>query len=292
MGALQIQGEQVSFRATDGLRLDGFLAGRRKAGLCIIYVHGMASNFYSGGIPLALMRAARRAGYSVLAANTRGHDIESSGTVALGGKRRRIRTGTRYERFEESVRDIDGALRFLKSIGYSRFVLAGHSTGCQKILYYQYRRRNRKVRAMVLLAPDDDYNLNKKELGRKWARLVKKARRMVRLGRGNACCPALPFSPQRFLSVADPGRIEARLFNYDGKLREFSSIRIPMYVIFGSRDEGAVKPVEMYMKILREKANSTAFDSMLIRGASHSFTGYEDAMAASVVKWIADLPKA
>ena len=39
MGALQIQGEQVSFSATDGLRLDGFLAGRRKAGLCIIYDH-------------------------------------------------------------------------------------------------------------------------------------------------------------------------------------------------------------------------------------------------------------
>ena len=99
----------------------------------------------------------------------------------------------------------------------------------------------------------------------------------------------MPFSPRRFLSVADLGNIEARLFNYDGRMSEFANIKIPTYVVFGTKDEGAVKPVREYIKILGERSNSKVFSSFIIRGASHSFRGYEEVVAGQTVRWLKGL---
>lgn len=280
-----IDGKLVTFLASDRLILNGFLTGSKSSRRCIMYVHGMTGNFYHGALAKVLAERASRSGYSSFLINTRGHDVLSSGRF-LTRSQRRVRIGTLVERFEDSVKDIDGAIRFLKKSGYREFVLAGHSTGCQKILYYQYRKRRKDVRALILLAPDDDYNLNKRELGNKWAGLVRKAKKLSRTKKGNTYNPEFPFSPARFVSVADPNKIEARLFNYDGRLAEFSSIETPMYVVFGTKDEGAVRPVKDYVSILWEKTGSRNYGSLIIKNARHSFTGYEDVVADSVLKWL------
>ena len=44
------------------------------------------------------------------------------------------RCGTRYEIFEESIYDIDGAVDKAINLGYKRIVLLGHSYGCNKII--------------------------------------------------------------------------------------------------------------------------------------------------------------
>jgi pimeloyl-ACP methyl ester carboxylesterase len=286
-----MQGKLVTFIATDKLILNGFLVEGKRAKRCIIYVHGMTGNFYHGLLAKTLAEKALRHGYSSFLINTRGHDALSSGRF-MSGARKRVRIGTLVEKFEDCIKDIDGAIKFLKSKGYKEFILAGHSTGCQKILYYQYLRKRRDVRALLLLAPDDDYNLNRKELGRRWGALVKEAKSLSRAKRGmayNIFNPRFPFAPARFLSVADPKRIEARLFNYDGKLAEFSRVKTPMYVVFGTKDEGAVKPVEEYVSILWERTSSRNYGSLIIKNARHSFSEYESVVADSAMKWLQGL---
>ncbi len=281
-----VNGTLAAFLASDGLMLDGFLFGRPGARRCLVYVHGMTGNFYSSGMSREIAREISRQGVSTFMINTRGHDIESSGHVVRGRKRKRIRIGTRVERFEDSIKDLEGALRHLRSLGFREFVLAGHSTGCQKILYYQYKKSDKRVKGLVFLAPDDDYNLNRKELGKEWEGLVRKAKALSKARKGNAYTPGMPFAPQRFLSIADLKRIEARLFNYDGKLAEFRKVRTPMCVIFGTRDEGAVKPVKKYIEILRKAAGATPFDSLMIKDARHSFRGHEEKVVIGIASWI------
>lgn len=280
-----MDGKLVSFLASDGLILNGFLTGKRGSGKCIVYVHGMTGNFYYGRMPLALAENVRARGFSTFVINTRGHDMLGSGRFAKGA-RRRVPIGTMVEKFEDSIKDLDGALRFLRGMGYREFFLVGHSTGCQKILYYQHVRMRSDVKALVFLAPDDDYNLNRRNLGKRWKGMVERARALSRTKSGNVYNPKFPFSPARFLSVADPRRIEARLFNYDGSLAEFSGIRTPMYVVFGTRDEGAVKPVRDYISILWENTSSDNFGSLIIKNARHSFSGYEDTVARAVTAWL------
>ena len=179
-----IEGRLVTFLAGDGLVLHGFLAEKGRPGRCIVYVHGMSGNFYHSVLAKVLARKASKAGYSTFMMNTRGHDWMARGSAFSGRKIKRVTIGTAVERFEDCVRDIDGALRFLKKRGYSEFVLAGHSTGCQKILYYQYKRKARGVKALIHLAPEDDYNLNKRDLKKRWDRLVRKSRALSRSGKG------------------------------------------------------------------------------------------------------------
>lgn len=87
------------------------------------------------------------------------------------------------------------------------------------------------------------------------------------------------FSDQRF--------VEGRIFNYDlARLREFGRIRQPVLVLFGSRDEGAVKPVKEYVDILRRNSRSGRFSASIIKGARHSFEGKEEELADTVTRWL------
>ena len=125
-----------------------------------------------------------------------------------------------------------------------------------------------------------------KETGKGWNKLVRKAKKLARTKKGRTYNPEFPFSPARFLSIADPRKPEARLFNYDGKLAEFAKVKTPIYVAFGTRDEGAVKPVKDYVSILWEKTRSKNFTSLIIRNARHSFAGYEDVLSNSIIEWL------
>ena len=171
--------------------------------------------------------------------------------------------------------------------------MVGHSTGCQKITYYQYKRNNRKVKSLVLLAPGDDYNVERHMLGRRFDEAIRDARKLYKKDR-SALMPKRyvkrSFSVGRFLSFSDLRFVEARLFNYEsGRLAEFGRIRQPILAVFGSNDEHALKPVREYMRILERDTNSKRFDYAMIRNADHGFSGKEEKTARVVVDWLKEL---
>ncbi len=289
-----IKGELVSFKTDDGLILNGFLVRpKRGSKEALIYLHGMEGSFYRSNAAKVLARklAARQINFL---------SIEQRGSYTMLGFKRKTRrkkviylAGGAFEKFEDCVYDINGAIRFLNRIGIKKIFLAGHSTGCQKITYYQYKRRDRRVKALVLLAPADDYNIQKKELRRRFNSAVRVARALYKKDR-NSEMPReyikRPYSAGRFLSYSDLRFVESRIFNYDLKrLREFGSVRQPMLAIFGSKEEHALKPVRDYMRILERNTRSSKFDYAIIKNADHGFDGRENAMADAVVDWLKKL---
>ncbi len=284
-------GKLVQFTTEDRLVLDGFLAGPRKSTRCIIYVHGMTGTFYGAGkTRWEVAGRTRRAGFSFFSMNTRGH----AAVAFIGRKgrgRERLAAGTWVERFEDSVLDIDGAIRRLREMGFSEFILAGSSTGCQKIIYYQYKRANRAVKGLLLLAPTDDYAAQLKELGRRFDPTVRLCRRLVREGMGDEPSALVPyhFSPRRFLSVSDLRNPEARIFHYGGTMREFSTVFTPVCAVFGRREEHATMPVTEYLKILRSKKRKGGFVGVVVDGAGHSFDGRAEILGDFVLRWIKSL---
>src|SRR2546428_790065 len=134
----------------DGVGLDGVIAaphGRRRAAL--IWVHGLGSVFYSGQ-PLIREASTRlnAVGIGYFKFHNRGH-----GVVARAGKRL---AGAAFERFGQSVEDIRAMVTFARARGYRRVILAGHSTGANKVLHYAARARDRRVSGIVLLSPISD----------------------------------------------------------------------------------------------------------------------------------------
>lgn len=283
-----IKGRLVDFITKDRLLLNGFLVGPERSKRCIVYVHGMTGNFYSQKLPFSIADKVSRLGYSVFSINTRGHDLISVFREGKGRRKRRLVAGTEIEKFEDSYLDIDAALKKLMEMGFNKFILAGHSTGCQKVTYYQYKKNNRRVIGLLLLAPADDYSVHKMELGRRFNAVIRICKALVKEGKGNDLDRRVPwyFSPRRFLSVGDLKRVEARIFYYDGRMREFSKIRTPICAVFGSKEEYAYKPVREYLEILREKNRSESFVAAQINGATHSLRGYEDVVSNFVLGWL------
>lgn len=269
----EIQGALVTFPARGLDRpLDGFLAcGPRRARRLLIFVHGMHSNFYRSEFKKELMRQGPARGVDVLSFNNRGAEL-----------------GVETERFADSLHDLDAAIAFGRSRGYRRFVLMGHSTGCQKITYWQFRRRRRSVEALVLAAIGDDLAIFRRELGRRFFQRLETARRWRSQGWKNRPMPddCKRFTAQRFLSVAEARQIEARLFDFDGPMREFAAVRTPILALFPEREEYACLPVPEMMRRLAARTRSRRFTAALVRGANHGFKGAERRAVAATLEWL------
>ena len=276
----------TSFLTKDGLKLKGILFSHaRRPGTCIVYVHGMSGSLLSS-IPLSFARHLGR-DLAVFSFNNRGSSMVSGFSRYVKGRRKTTTIGTNLERFEDCIYDIKGAVDEAHRLGFRNIVLCGHSTGCQKTAYYQHMTKDRRISALVLIAPCDDYALNMKRLGSSHDFVSKACSTMIAAGQDDDIAPdSSGYSAQRLDSLINLGRVEARLFDYGGPLKEFSSIKAPTLAIFGNEEENAVTPVGECLDILEDRTGSGKFSKMLIRGATHSFEGYEDELVAKVESWI------
>jgi pimeloyl-ACP methyl ester carboxylesterase len=236
----------------------------------LVFVHGMGSNFYRSALKKAFLEVAPTMGLGILAFNNRGAE-----------------RGTEDEKFSACLADLDAAAAFARRRGYRKVVWAGHSTGCQKIVYWQARRQHPAVAGLVLLAPADDYAATRRDLGARYETKVAWARKQVAAGKPGAPVTGLyeRFSAARFLSVADPRATEANVFRYDGALTQFRRVRCPVYAVFGSAEEFAAIPPADMLAILRRKTRSAQYNDWLIPGANHSFKECEAGVARTVCEW-------
>ncbi len=289
----RMQGELVSFETADKLELEGMLCAPTRSKTCLVHVHGMTDTFHGISAVDNLMHAAFRNEMSFFTFNNRG-----MGTITVFQRLKEHLTfrtiGTAFENFKESVLDIDAALKMLRGRGYRNFILSGHSTGCQKIAYYQYRRNTRSVKGLIFLGPADDLNFQLKMLGwKKYKETLQIARKLVRLGRGRELMPpeAEPsyFSAKRYFDLYSGSSIEAKLFNYESKMRELSSIKTPMMAVFGSKEEFAAMPPRKMLKILSQKFRHPYSKTALIKDADHCFCLKEEEVEAVVSKWLRNL---
>lgn len=276
MKKLELEGTLVSLMLTEKrnkeIRLDGFWRhGPKRADTLLIFVHGMYSNFYSSMLKKELFRQCLKAGCDCFSFNNRGAEER-----------------VRYEKFEDCLRDLDAVLRWGQSKGYRRFILLGHSTGCQKITFYQARRQDTRVKGIVLLAPGDDYAIARRDAGASFKRRVKTARALVAAGRGDELMPSdcMCFSARRYLSIADPNNNEAKVFDYAGGLYHFRRLKCPVLLLFGAEEQYACLPVETMHDILREAAKTDDFTDIIISGGDHSFHGVERLVVGQLLKWV------
>src|SRR5262244_3298813 len=225
----------VRIATRDGVWLDGVVAeprGRRRT--AVVWVHGLGSVF-SSGQPLTRELSARlnSAGIAFFKLNNRGHDV-------VAGRGRHL-AGAAFERFGRSVADIRAMVTFARQCGYRRIVLAGHSTGANKVLHYAARARDRRVVGIVLVGPVSDVAAEAKRLGaRELRRRVAGAERIARRDPRGLVPRAWGFwSARRYISLYKPGQAEDVFPYYRPGARwpALRSVRVPVAVIVGSRDE-------------------------------------------------------
>jgi pimeloyl-ACP methyl ester carboxylesterase len=277
----------VRVRTRDGVWLDGVIAEpRRRRDVALIWVHGLGSVF-SSGQPLirALSTRLNAAGIAYLKLNNRGHD-----TVSRGGKRL---AGAAFERFGQSVEDIRTAIALARRAGYDRVILAGHSTGANKVLHYVARVRDRRVIGLILLGPVSDVAAEGKRVGRReLQRRVAVAERIAKRD-PNALVPRAfgYWTARRYLSLYRPGGTED-VFPYyrpNARWTALRRVRLPIAAIVGSRDEYLDRPPTALIDAFAQNAiRARSFIGIVIPRARHGFQSREHDLARAMVRWISE----
>ena len=113
----------VRVTTRDGLRLDGALrlppenTPRQTSLDAVLFLHGVASNFYTSGVLGRLAPRLLKRRPAVLPVNTRGHDNIYSASCRL----RQTTQGAAFETVDECRHDVAAWIAFLASAEWKRF---------------------------------------------------------------------------------------------------------------------------------------------------------------------------
>lgn len=264
----------VEIETPKGVLLHGLWFGPKKPKAVIVWVHGFTSSAFAR---LALVEMLAKRGVAVLTFNNRGN-----GVVSRIRRRHKpeLRLGGAKEVFTDCIDDIDGALNFAKRRGAKRLYLAGHSTGCQKSVYWAAKRRGGKgVRGIMLFAPVSDYAAEVKLSGKaRIERAAKAARDLVKKGKPHAFLPEGVWhellEAQRFLSLYEPESVED-VFPYERPAKQpraLRAVKVPIIGLWPEEDEYADHSPEEITRWFKERAGVPI---VVIPKASHSFKGAE-----------------
>lgn len=275
--------------------LNGLWFGPEKPKRAIIFVHGLTSSVLSNKQFISSLADRQTA---ALAFNNRGHDIISKAKKIDKRKKKGYRSiiaGAAHEIFTDCVDDIQGAVKFIRNRKVLKEIfLMGHSTGCQKSIYYLAQKGKQKnIKGVILLAPLSDYSTILKETDKN---VLKKAqdhaKRLVKLGKSSNLLPEEiwpeTIDAQRFLSLYTPDSPE-EIFTYcqkDKKPTTFQKIKIPVLAIFAEKDEYRDRPTKKIVEWFSKISKSRSFKASIIKNAPHSFYKYEKEVVKEIKNWL------
>lgn len=262
----------------------------------ILWVHGLTDNFYGDLSALeALSECCEKEGWGLASFNTRGHDIVAS-VKKLDPQNPKGQTsislGSSYENFADCVYDIDAAMTFLKKQGFLQVILAGISTGANKVCYYAGTQKDPRIAGVILVSPISDVPIESKS--KQYKENVKQMKTLVKQKKGELLMSGityLPLTPKRYLSLFDPGGIED-VFDYyskQPKLTVFSRIKKPICVVLAGADEYTDRPVSETLNVLRGHHRSINFQGFIIPNAFHSFGGQEQEVVSTILHWVSQI---
>jgi len=269
----------------DKLILPGAHYSSNKKDLCIVFVHGMSGNILENVFANVLGQALSKNSIGFLYGHNRGYNHINDITVAGESTPRRI--GATYEKFEESIYDIDAWIKQAANLGYSKIVLAGHSLGGPKVIHYMSKKSPSSVTGVILASPADMVALfEKDEPGH--AEILEEANKNISQGKP---LEIIPHKIWDWYYLSSQTMVD--LFTRRGPtdvLPEISSITQPILALYGEIDDSFIKSVQEDLDDLKKMAtNCKSFTIKIIPGANHTYDGKEAEFSNVILDWTKNL---
>lgn len=193
-----------------------------------------------------------------------------------------------YEIFEDSLKDIDLAINTAKELGYKRIILVGHSYGCNKIIYYYYKKHPDLLGIILASIPDmvgihklyeKDYdyllneaknNIDNNELDKLLSKLIEDYMYM---------------SSKTYYNWYNQNTNldNVPILNNTNNWQQFESIKCPILTFSGELEEQYYKELDL----LKSKAiNAKSFTSHIIKNTCHNYNNQEEYTAKIICEWI------
>lgn len=146
--------EELDLPTKRGSVLNGVLfKSREKAHstTVVIAITGIHGNFYSNPFYVNIGGTLAKNGIDFIYAQTEDAFGEIS-TYNVKTNSKEI-IGSWNENFNNTDEDIEAYLNYASDKGYQNIILAGHSLGANKVIYYLSRHHNPRIKHFVLLSP-------------------------------------------------------------------------------------------------------------------------------------------
>ncbi len=124
---------------------------KRSADTVMIAITGIHGNFYSNPFYYNIGDTLNSGNIDFIYAQTNDAFGRIETVNVLTGKKETI--GSWNERFSYTDEDIDAYLTFAEEEGYEHIILAGHSLGANKVIYYLSHNHDPRVEHVFLLSP-------------------------------------------------------------------------------------------------------------------------------------------
>lgn len=272
----------INYESEDGILMDGFeIAGESTTfegiDTCVIFLHGLRGFALGAGIsPIA-------------------HPLGREGIRCVSINKRNSGKGYESSDFAEIDRDIAGAVEWANQQGAEEVVIWGRSLGATEAAYYQGKRNDPNVAAVVLAAPFADirerstrgyFEAIAKDADLAYENFVADAQKLVKDDRGNEIVALprpvgdrieyIPMTAKSFLSYRSP---ESACATIDWT----PEIEVPILLLPHATDRN-VTPDEAE-EIAKTATRSSLVDVHPVE-ADHFFTGAEDEVADVTASFI------
>lgn len=268
----------------DNLLLQGTCFDSLSKDICILFIHGQAQSIVNNLFAYMLGKYFSHNNISFLYGHNRGYDYincmhKKDGTLSING--------ATFEMFEDCLKDIDVWVNKLKSLGYKKIILMGHSLGCNKALYYLTKRSG--IDGVIFASAPDMVGITKKE-EKCYADIFKEAKDNIEKERPRQILSSL-IGGTDYISSATFINESSENNNIDNFpiernpsiFTQLSTIRIPILSFAGSLEY----PTYLKQGLLKEKAiNCPSFTYKIIEGANHFYDDKIEEVENLITKWI------
>ncbi len=269
----------------DGLHIPMVHFNSNEKDICVIFIHGMCQTIIDNYFATVWGKILSENNIGFLYEHNRGYSIEND---ILMKDRAYKRCGCMYEIFEDCIMDIDLAIDKAKELGYKRIILMGHSYGCNKLIYYYYKKKP-EVIGMILASAPDMVGL---QLMRQkdYEQLIKEAKENIDDGNptkllSNLVEDYMYMSSQTYYNWFNK---ESNLDNLpvmgnSNNWYQFESINVPLLTFSGSEETDNY----LHLDLLKEKAkNCSDFEYKIIKNTNHFYFDKENEIGNLIFDWI------
>lgn len=271
---------------SDGLKLPMVHFESKEKDICVIFIHGMCGTIIDNYFATVWGKLLSEKNIGFIYEHNRGHSIENDIVMKDGSFKR---CGCMYELFEDCIYDIDLAIQTAKDKGYKRIILLGHSYGCNKVIYYFYKKHPNILGIILASAPDmigshlsaqsDDY----KELLQEAKENIdndeptKLLHKMIE--------DYMYMSSQTYYNWYHDGSALNNLpiIVNPEHWNQFETIDVPILTFSGSKEEDYY----LHLDLLKDKAiRCKNFEYKIIENTGHTYKTKESEIGNLILDWI------
>jgi len=291
---MQRPGRLVEVQTDDGLRLNGFWQLTSEELACDqssrrfawIVVHGVAGNFYNSSLLASISESLLDLGHDTLRINTRGRDPIAYLATPAGN----TRIGAAYEMIADSRLDLMAWHVWLRSQGYSRIGLLGHSLGAIKAALVASEALANAIDALVCVSPPrlaPEILRSDRKYAQRYLEDLENARELTADGKPETLL-SIRFPQPMLISAATFLDKYGRDDPYD-YIKMAERINQPSLWCFGLEEiEGPRASFRHCDKALQSVIEGTDNHTLrVIPNADHAYTRARSELNATVSEWVA-----